>query len=927
MAITALPPSTIHLLGSAQALTTPTSLVKELIDNALDAKATYIDIIISSNTIDKIEVRDNGHGIAEEDLDALGRRGHTSKLRSFDELQSIGGVSLGFRGEALASAVHLGQVSVTTRTDGQPVASTVHIKPPGGVASKSRASHPVGTTVSVSKFLYNLPVRKQTAEKEAAKTLKTLKELLHSYALARPKIRYSLKVSKGGKGSWSYIPRPNDGMKEVAAQIIGREAAAQCIEKSSSFSERDRQSNVSKGSGACDQTQDALLSDVSSQFIAEVFMPKPDATSVGHGQYISVDSRPVAHNKGTMKKIVSSFKYYVKNSPMGGVEKPKDPFLWLNIKCPVSSYDPNVEPAKDDIVFSNEYLVLESIEIIFKDVYGKSVATPTAADPIDVNEELDDFELLMSRKKVAPEPASAIGEETDVTGLLDATNLVAAVESSVGTASCELREAGDVILLDGDEIETPGARVARKWDVDMSENYSEEVQESRRTGLQFQDSTYSHYLNSAVPDSDKSLNPWIIAKLNAPVPPQNGTNLPTAIVVPHKPRDFSQNILPTPQQSSDPIDVESILLRSMSPVRPRQTHSDHLRTPEPTLIFPPSHQSRRRAYSRPDVSDLEKGPLIAQRDDGLSFGDGSNVIRRRNDFNSARSLLHGSIPTSPVSRACERTRGVNKPFVPPMQTGERHSPLNGLRQTTLMTPFQTPSTQHVGNQRESIQSSKTDLAWTMDYEHRKEDANRKRRQEAQAARAEVKNDANKRYRADEEDDLETLALGVSARRSPHKNRYDAAIANLATSQQEPSIDSVVQQSFKTTLPDGDPRAYLMKRQKSMQASARGLGETPKPMRAKSTRLPLEKIPEDGQVHMLMLKYSVDVGYIQNAMLEVTGSDTYVNQGTRSVGIMMNAAEAKLAERMIQTAVEKWRSTDAGKHYEVEYKYDNLINVK
>jgi len=63
MAITALPDSTIHLLNSAQILTTPVSLVKELVDNALDAKATSIDVVISPNTLDKIEVRDNGYGI------------------------------------------------------------------------------------------------------------------------------------------------------------------------------------------------------------------------------------------------------------------------------------------------------------------------------------------------------------------------------------------------------------------------------------------------------------------------------------------------------------------------------------------------------------------------------------------------------------------------------------------------------------------------------------------------------------------------------------------------------------------------------------------------------------------------------------------------------------------------------------------------
>jgi DNA mismatch repair ATPase MutL len=91
MAITALPQATIHLLGSAQVLTTPSSLVKELIDNALDAKATSIDILIAKNTLDKLEVRDNGHGISSEDFNSLGKRGYLGlQRRSFGQCCSIG---------------------------------------------------------------------------------------------------------------------------------------------------------------------------------------------------------------------------------------------------------------------------------------------------------------------------------------------------------------------------------------------------------------------------------------------------------------------------------------------------------------------------------------------------------------------------------------------------------------------------------------------------------------------------------------------------------------------------------------------------------------------------------------------------------------------------------------------------------------------
>jgi DNA mismatch repair protein MutL len=220
MAITALPEATIHLLGSAQVLTTPTSLIKELVDNSLDARATSINILVSSNTLDKLEVRDNGHGIPQEDLNALGRRGHTSKLRSFEELKFLGGVTLGFRGEALASAVQLGEVSITTRTDAESIANKVKLEAPGRIEDQSHTSHPVGTTVSVLNFMAKLPVRKKTFEKEAAKTLVKINELLRAYALARPFIKFSLKVTKSGKGSWSYVPRPNGDIRAAVSQGI-----------------------------------------------------------------------------------------------------------------------------------------------------------------------------------------------------------------------------------------------------------------------------------------------------------------------------------------------------------------------------------------------------------------------------------------------------------------------------------------------------------------------------------------------------------------------------------------------------------------------------------------------------------------------------------------------------------------------------------
>lgn len=79
MSIQALPESTTRRLGAGQALPSPVALVKELLDNAIDARATSIEVLLTTNTLDKIVVRDNGTGIRADDLDQVGKRGHTSK--------------------------------------------------------------------------------------------------------------------------------------------------------------------------------------------------------------------------------------------------------------------------------------------------------------------------------------------------------------------------------------------------------------------------------------------------------------------------------------------------------------------------------------------------------------------------------------------------------------------------------------------------------------------------------------------------------------------------------------------------------------------------------------------------------------------------------------------------------------------------------
>ncbi|KAJ8613185.1 hypothetical protein MRB53_037051 [Persea americana] len=134
MSICPLPQSTITIIGASQVITDAASLVKELIDNALDARASSILLEISSNALDFIQVRDNGHGVPAIDHDLICKRYCTSKLRSYDDLKNIAAMSLGFRGEALASAAELsGSMLITTRVEGDAAATALSIARNGDV--------------------------------------------------------------------------------------------------------------------------------------------------------------------------------------------------------------------------------------------------------------------------------------------------------------------------------------------------------------------------------------------------------------------------------------------------------------------------------------------------------------------------------------------------------------------------------------------------------------------------------------------------------------------------------------------------------------------------------------------------------------------------------------------------------------------------
>jgi len=126
MPIQALPRATVRAIGSTSVISDPCSVVKELVENALDASATSLQVDISQDSFTAIQLKDNGRGIPTEDHPNVCKHTFTSKIQTVDDLKHIGGTSFGFRGEALASVAEMsGGVTISTRSASETIGTCI----------------------------------------------------------------------------------------------------------------------------------------------------------------------------------------------------------------------------------------------------------------------------------------------------------------------------------------------------------------------------------------------------------------------------------------------------------------------------------------------------------------------------------------------------------------------------------------------------------------------------------------------------------------------------------------------------------------------------------------------------------------------------------------------------------------------------------
>ncbi|MGL5335027.1 MAG: DNA mismatch repair endonuclease MutL, partial [Enterovibrio sp.] len=159
MTIQVLPARLANQIAAGEVVERPASVVKELVENSIDAGATHIDVVIEKGGSKLIRVTDNGGGIAKEELALALCRHATSKITCLADLEAI--ISLGFRGEALASISSVARLTLSSRTAQQDEGWAVHTKGRDMEPVLKPAAHPVGTTVEVCDLFFNTPARKK----------------------------------------------------------------------------------------------------------------------------------------------------------------------------------------------------------------------------------------------------------------------------------------------------------------------------------------------------------------------------------------------------------------------------------------------------------------------------------------------------------------------------------------------------------------------------------------------------------------------------------------------------------------------------------------------------------------------------------------------------------------------------------------------
>lgn len=328
--------NTSNKIAAGEVVEKPASVVKEMVENSIDAGATSISVDIRNGGISYIKVTDNGNGMDEDDVEIAFERHATSKIKRAEDLDSI--ITMGFRGEALASIAAVSSVELQTKTASNTYGMYVHIS--GGVFKEVRQTGcPVGTTFIIKDLFFNTPARYKFLKKDSTEA-GYISDTISRIALGNSDIAFKL-ISN--KALLIHTPGNND-LKSAIYSIYGKEIIKELIQ----VEYEDERYKITG------------------------YVGKPEAARSNRNyQSLYINKRYVK------SKLVS---YAVEQAYSSILMKNKFPFFVLNIELNPQSVDANVHPAKMDVRFADEGYLSRAIHM----AVSKALSSSSLFNPVTI---------------------------------------------------------------------------------------------------------------------------------------------------------------------------------------------------------------------------------------------------------------------------------------------------------------------------------------------------------------------------------------------------------------------------------------------------------------------------------------------------------------------------------------------------------------
>ena len=314
---------TINKIAAGEVIERPASVVKEMIENSIDAGATNISVEIQNGGISKIRIVDNGKGIAKDDMHLAFERHATSKIRVADDLETVR--TMGFRGEALASIAAISRIEMISRTEESEIGNKIVVEG-GKILEETEIAAAVGTTITVENLFYNTPVRYKFLKKDYTEA-GYIEDVVTRIALVNSNI--AVKLINSGK---TVIRTNGNGeIKNVIYSIYGKEIAEAIVDV-------DYEYEGIKVTGVVGKPEIARSSRICQQFFV-------------NGRYIKDKTLSAASEQ--------AFKGMIPGGKFG--------FLVLNVQVMPEKVDVNVHPAKLEVRFQEENKVFKAVMYAIKE--------------------------------------------------------------------------------------------------------------------------------------------------------------------------------------------------------------------------------------------------------------------------------------------------------------------------------------------------------------------------------------------------------------------------------------------------------------------------------------------------------------------------------------------------------------------------------